>query len=528
MKKIFALILGVCLLPSIVLAYTVQEGDYLSKIGQKFGLSWQEIWEKNPQIENPDLIYIGQELNIEDEVLGGTLPVAGTNYYLAGSGITSSATSITLQSLTIPQTGYELVDGDFSSTFYITLEPGNQKRQEIASCTTVTQNANDTATLSGCSRGLVPFYPYTASTTYAFSHAGGTTVIFSDAPQLFNEYPSKTNDEIITGDWAFPTPLSSNTDAPATVEYVNNTTAQGVATSTETTFGGGELATQIEMASSTYSADDPKIIYSRYTTSTPDVRGLYIPVSENDGYLNQDWLDLTETYSWTGANTHAGQETFSATTTFTTTTMDALEVTSSTITNLDLGGKSANTLVDGSNADALHTHNYGQIQFTTSTITLYSSTPEVTIWDETIAGGTLGTEGLLDFDLIITSFNLLAATDRDNVVFRLKYGGTTMATCSITNDVGNVSSLTGNITGFVMGAGTTASQVGVLKVRATSHGGFSSAVGGTLTVFDCQAQGTAAVDSTSNQTWSITIDYELAVSGNEINLGYGWLRSTGK
>ena len=120
-------------------------------------------------------------------LLGSTLPIAGNTYNLSGSGIYSSASSITLQSLTIKQTGYKLVDADFSDVFYITLEPGSNSRQEIASCTTVTQNAAGTATLSGCSRGLLPFSPYTASTTYDFAHAGGTQVIFSDPPQLFNQ-----------------------------------------------------------------------------------------------------------------------------------------------------------------------------------------------------------------------------------------------------------------------------------------------------------------------------------------------------
>lgn len=45
--------------------YTVQPGDNLSKIGAKYGLSWQEVFEANKdQISNPDLIHPGQELTI--------------------------------------------------------------------------------------------------------------------------------------------------------------------------------------------------------------------------------------------------------------------------------------------------------------------------------------------------------------------------------------------------------------------------------------------------------------------------------
>lgn len=45
--------------------YTVQSGDNLSKIGSKYGVSWQAIFEANrDKIDNPDRIFPGQELVI--------------------------------------------------------------------------------------------------------------------------------------------------------------------------------------------------------------------------------------------------------------------------------------------------------------------------------------------------------------------------------------------------------------------------------------------------------------------------------
>ncbi len=45
--------------------YEVKKGDSLSKIGSKFGVKWQAIFEKNKdQIKNPNLIYPGQKLQI--------------------------------------------------------------------------------------------------------------------------------------------------------------------------------------------------------------------------------------------------------------------------------------------------------------------------------------------------------------------------------------------------------------------------------------------------------------------------------
>lgn len=45
--------------------YTVQSGDNLSKIGAKYGVSWQDIFNANTdKLSDPDKIYPGQELTI--------------------------------------------------------------------------------------------------------------------------------------------------------------------------------------------------------------------------------------------------------------------------------------------------------------------------------------------------------------------------------------------------------------------------------------------------------------------------------
>jgi nucleoid-associated protein YgaU len=48
--------------------YTVQSGDTLSKIGQRYGVGWQKIYEANrDKLDDPDKIYPGQELVIPQE-----------------------------------------------------------------------------------------------------------------------------------------------------------------------------------------------------------------------------------------------------------------------------------------------------------------------------------------------------------------------------------------------------------------------------------------------------------------------------
>ena len=45
--------------------YTVEAGDNLSKIGEKYGITWQQIFEANKDIiSDPDMIHPGQELKI--------------------------------------------------------------------------------------------------------------------------------------------------------------------------------------------------------------------------------------------------------------------------------------------------------------------------------------------------------------------------------------------------------------------------------------------------------------------------------
>lgn len=197
--------------------------------------------------------------------VASTQPIAGTNYALAGSGVSGSATNIVLTSLTIPQTGVQITSAMLSSNFYITLEPGSSARQEIASCTGVTQNANGTATLTNCSRGLLPFPPYTASSTYSFPHGGGTTVIFSNPPQLYNELAALGNSETITGAWTFSSssipayngaPSFSNAFQIPDIGYVNTIASSGAPDASQSSKGLVQIATNAQIASGTATTTD--------------------------------------------------------------------------------------------------------------------------------------------------------------------------------------------------------------------------------------------------------------------------------
>jgi len=274
----------------------------------------------------------------------------GQSYYLSGTGLTSSATSIGVTDFSVYKndgTKYELLTADVAGTsgnVYLTVEPGNSTKQEFVSCTTVTQGNGTSATLSGCSRGLLPFSPYTASTTYAFPHNGGAKIIVSNSPAFYNQFAGKGNDESITGTWTFSdSPILSTecTVASADTEicakaYIDSTANAGASDANLTTKGIVEIGTQTQNASSTQFGETGAWLAqaSRYATDTPNTatRGSVDIWSGVTGYLAQGWLNLTEAFTWTGAHIFQALVTMNGGLTSTaTTTISASSVTNNAL-----------------------------------------------------------------------------------------------------------------------------------------------------------------------------------------------------
>lgn len=237
----------------------------------------------------------------------------------------STTENIRVSSITID--GHALTDSDVGDYIILTINPGAGNEERIA-CTGGTYTSGTDVGWERCTRGMTR-YSTTAVSTRLKSHSPGETVIISnDDAFLAEQYAAVDDEESIYAKWTYrlyPEILSTLGYATSSYQFVtfdqlNAIASQGVATSTESVFGGSYLATQLEMASSTFDAGMPTVLYSQYSTSSPDVRGIYIPVSENDGYLNQGWLDLLNE-SWTFNNLT------SATSTFTTSTITQLGVT---------------------------------------------------------------------------------------------------------------------------------------------------------------------------------------------------------
>lgn len=546
MKKLLIPFLALVLSVAGVQAYTVVEGDYLSKIAQNANLSLSELIKLNPQVEDPNLIYIGQEISLggEEMTLGGTTPIAGATYYLAGAGISSTATSIVLQSFTLPQTGYEILDGDLSDTFYLTLEPGSRTRQEIISCTTVAQSAtNDTATVSGCVRGLKPISPYSADSDYAFTHAGGSQVILSDPPQLFNQYVAKANNEWITGTWGFSAVPTTTDECTATTEfctksYIDNQVNQGAATSTESVAGIAELATRIENASSTpWGSTEPHVQQSQHATSTPSANiatdGLWDVWTENDGKLNQSFIDTSEALTWTGTFGVTGQ-------------VDLPGALANIYTNY-LGGSfnlgyNANTLENATgtlnllgdqfntgNATTTGSVSVGELCFgsscqsgtsfkgyaTTTPVTITNSVNETSLGSFTLAGNSLSTSNGVRITIPITDLDLdgtVGATDTLHI--RLKFNGNEVAAYNSNDPGAAITNLKGNIVCDLWGHGLTNQQKGICSLYLDQIGFLD---GSSHWFINNVFTGEGNEDSTSDLTVSVTAKFPQTPTGSASN-----------
>lgn len=247
---------------------------------------------------------------------GSVNAVGGITYYLYGSGIGSSDTTITLTSFKQPVSQYNLAMADFGSIGYLTLEPGNVRRQEFISFTSLVTNSDGTATLTGVTRGLSPVYPFTASSTIQQEHGGGTTAVISNPPQFYERFANKLNAQTISALWTFastappaydadPVWANFSTKAFADVAYVNSVVAGGAANASETVKGIVQLATGLQAASSTSlgSTGARLALGANIATDTPNTatRGSKLLVSTIGGFLSQSWLDLTANWTFTGA-----------------------------------------------------------------------------------------------------------------------------------------------------------------------------------------------------------------------------------
>lgn len=150
------------------------------------------------------------------------IQTATTSLY---SGISASATSVRITPYPLDLDGVKLVTADFGTTGYATIDPKISGYEEIISFTGITDNGDNTATLTGVTRSLGSKYPYT-TTSNGKVHGSSAVVVFSDNPQLFNDLINYINGISIVGAANASTIVQGLLQLPSTAQ-INAGTATG-------------------------------------------------------------------------------------------------------------------------------------------------------------------------------------------------------------------------------------------------------------------------------------------------------------
>ena len=239
----------------------------------------------------------------EEIKLGASLPSATAVFETSlASPITSSATSLTLTANSVRG------GGSLSGYNCFTIDEGATTAETV--CGTVSSTA-----VSSLTRGISQANGTTTVSALQFAHRRGSNVKITDFP-IIQILKAQNNGEdtfanLLTYANTVLIGAGSASTTIATKYYVDNTVSAGASDASETVKGLTELATQIEMASSTSAGSTAALLALRsfYATSTPSgtsYNGLYVPVSKNNGKLHQLWLDLTEVFAWTGLHNFTG------------------------------------------------------------------------------------------------------------------------------------------------------------------------------------------------------------------------------
>lgn len=244
--------------------------------------------------------------------------------------------------------------GDF---VVITVNPGATNEEKISASSVSCSGTTLIWTIAN--RGLSFASPTTTVAANKTQHAIGERVIISNDDQFtFTQYVSVDDNQTIAGRKTFTLGALFSVAASSTNEcdsneeyctklYIDATANAGAATSTQTNGGIVELATALEMASSTnLGTTRPLVLHTLFSTSSPVVgcsgstRGaLCAPIAQNDGTIHPFFIATSTTYTYRWDAIH----TFGTTTTFS----SAVKTTECTLTDGATVTFNANNCVQG-------------------------------------------------------------------------------------------------------------------------------------------------------------------------------------
>lgn len=185
------------------------------------------------------------------------------------TGISTTATSITITPYPVDLDNVKLTMTDFGAIGYATIDPKISGYEEIISFTGITDNGDGSATLTGVVRSLGSKYPYTTTATGKI-HGSSAVVVFSDNPQLFSSLYDYINTISIAGAPNATTLLQGLLELGTSAEVTAGTATGGT---------GAPLAvTPDALAASIYGTRLPSAAEKTYLTAlTASMPGVISP-----------------------------------------------------------------------------------------------------------------------------------------------------------------------------------------------------------------------------------------------------------
>jgi len=165
--------------------------------------------------------------------------------------------------------------------------------------------------------------------------------------------------------------------------------------------------------------------------------------------------------------------------------------------------------------------------FLSAAVTVTNTTTETTLLSLSVPANELGTENAVRGEIFITTSEGISNAD---LTLRLKLGSTTIATINVLN-FGSSTKHTGKIFFNILANAATNAQRGFMECSLSRHSVTSIIDDASLDQFDLSetngvsgavlASGTAAEDTTSAKTLSITAQWSAASASNSITVDHG-------
>lgn len=409
-----------------------------------------------------------------DVRVGATIPTVVAVFQTSlASSISASDTSMTLV------LGTDKAGNSLSGYICFNLDEGTAKEEFVCGTTVGTA-------VTGMIRGIDPVDGITERSTLKKAHGRGASVKITNYPQL------GILSRVLNGTVSVPNALfyashpctgASATTTICDKDYTDNVARQGAATSSNTVAGILKISTAAASANNPIAVGDNDIRLTGksgtvLSSTNPPIDFLYtattstaskVVTSSSTGKIDTAWID-------TGT-------------------------TASQILKLD--GSAKIPAVDGSQL----TNISGILYSTTTPITVASSVTETNLASTTIPANTLITGGAVRMKIYVSAFAISGTANTS--IFRLKYGGTTLATQTYstngTNSAG--SGYTGYIEATIVATSTSAQKGLISSMFATGTFGNTA---GTMSGVNSSGQtstGNGTVDNTALQSLILSVQF---------------------